>query len=114
MNLLKETIGKIKEYKKRECDVLWVGSVDGEYAMGWSKFKAMSNFEYDSGFGGQEIATDLVVVGKKWWLERHEYDGSEWWEFKVLPVTKQNTKSFNRVGTSQGWVNLSEMNIVKE
>lgn len=27
-------------------------------------------------------ATDLIVCGKNWWLERHEYDGAEWWEFK--------------------------------
>lgn len=26
-----------------------------------------------------------MVVGDDWWLERHEYDGSEWWEFKRLP-----------------------------
>ena len=28
---------------------------------------------------------DLLIVGDDWWLERHEYDGAEWWEFKTLP-----------------------------
>jgi len=27
----------------------------------------------------------LTVAGDDWWLERHGYDGSEWWEFKTLP-----------------------------
>jgi hypothetical protein len=40
---------------------------------------------YDDGFGGNEIPLSLVVVGDDWWLERGEYDGSEWWEFKRLP-----------------------------
>jgi len=31
------------------------------------------------------IRNDLYVVGEDWWLERGEYDGSEWWEFKRLP-----------------------------
>lgn len=26
-----------------------------------------------------------VVVGKDFWLERGEYDGSEWWSFKTTP-----------------------------
>lgn len=36
--------------------------------------------------GTEEVATDLLVVGDGWWLERHEYDGSEWWEHKALPA----------------------------
>lgn len=33
-----------------------------------------------------ESVLDLLVVGNNWWLERHNYDGSEWWEFKRLPT----------------------------
>lgn len=41
--------------------------------------------EYDSGFGGEEL------FGKIWfwdysWLERAEYDGSEWWEYKKYEI----------------------------
>jgi len=42
--------------------------------------------EYDSGYGATKVAKDLVIVGEDWWLERCEYNGSEWWEFKTLPV----------------------------
>jgi hypothetical protein len=39
---------------------------------------------------------DLIIVGDNWWLERKEYDGSEWFEFKkkkkepdtVVKITK--------------------------
>jgi len=41
---------------------------------------------YNNSFGGQEIAEDLLIVGEDWWMERCEYDGSEWWEFKTMPV----------------------------
>jgi hypothetical protein len=27
----------------------------------------------------------LEIVGDDWWLERHEYDGAEWWEYKTKP-----------------------------
>jgi hypothetical protein len=35
----------------------------------------------------------IIVVGKDWWLERHEYDGSEWWEFKTMPDKNKYLKS---------------------
>lgn len=84
-NLLEETIKFLSEMGKQEADVLWVGQEHGAH-MSWDEFKRRANFEYDSGFGGQEILSDLVVVGKDWWLERYEYDGSEWWGFKSHPV----------------------------
>ena len=60
-----------------------------EYVQGSNFGIAKENFEkiakkseYYSGFGAAEVAEDLVVVGDNWWIERHEYDGSEWWEYK--------------------------------
>ena len=29
-----------------------------------------------------------MLVGDGWWIERFEYDGSEWWEFKTIPIEK--------------------------
>ena len=50
----------------------------------WAAFLIELNVEYNSGYGGQEL------YGNVWfkdgtWLERGEYDGSEWWEHKVCP-----------------------------
>lgn len=97
MNLLNETIAIIKENGKHQNDVQWVGSRDCTLAITWEEFKKIANFEYYAGHGGEEVALDLIVVGSDWWLERHEYDGSEWWEFKQLPLRNPDTESFNIV-----------------
>ncbi len=83
MTLLEETIEFLKTYGKTPEDVLWCG--DEHHWFPWEVFEVYADFEYDSGFGGQEVAPDILVVGDGWWMERGEYDGSEWWEFKTLP-----------------------------
>ncbi len=60
--------------------ILKVGYSPEEY----SKFLEAIDFKYDSGFGGQEL------FGTIWcengiWLDRGEYDGSEWWDTHVYP-----------------------------
>jgi len=96
MNLLEETLTKLEMNGKSEKDVKWVGDIKSGYINShirsfsgvktWSEFKKIAkNIDYDNGYGGVEISENLVVVGDNWWLERHEYDGSEWWEFKTLP-----------------------------
>ncbi len=47
-------------------------------------FYTSLDFWYDSGFGMQELK-GIVWLQDGTWLERGEYDGSEWWEHKVLP-----------------------------
>lgn len=42
------------------------------------------NFEYNEGYGGQELF-GIVWLDNNDWLERGEYDGSEWWEYMGLP-----------------------------
>lgn len=84
--IVEETIEDLKDLGYNESDVLWVGSYDGKFAMSWEEFSdKFKNLEYDSGYGAQEIADDLVVVGENWWLERNEYDGAERWEHKKCP-----------------------------
>ncbi len=43
------------------------------------------NFNYDSGYGSQNLE-GLIWLNNGGWLERSEYDGSEWWEYKILPI----------------------------
>ena len=52
------------------------------------------DFKYDSGFGGQ------LLYGNVWftdgtWLERGEYDGSEWWEYKTTPAIPEECRTIN-------------------
>jgi hypothetical protein len=84
INLLKETKAILKETGKSIEDVRWVGNHTYHYP--WSHFEKIANVEYNAGYGGAEIPGDLQVVGDDWWLERGEYDGSEWWEYKTMPT----------------------------
>jgi hypothetical protein len=94
VNLLEETTSILARHQKTPSDVRFVtvASINsGKYedlgpcSGSWDDFAALANFTYDSGYGGAEVAEELKVVGDDWWLERGEYDGSEWWEFKQLP-----------------------------
>ena len=69
--------------KKATADVRWVQWET--FYCSWEEFASIANFDYDNDFGGNEIKLSLKVVGDDWWLERGEYDGSEWWEFKTQP-----------------------------
>lgn len=92
--LLQETIEELKDHGKTPKDVRWCGKTawaendyakEEKYYFTWEEFAEVSNFEYEGGFGIKEILLDLVIAGDDFWLERHEYDGAEWWEFKTLP-----------------------------
>lgn len=100
-NLLEQTIEEIKDSGHAIKDISWIGSYDKEYAINWKKFKKIANIEYDSGFGGQEIAKDLVIVFKDGsWLNRTEYDGAESWGYirNMNSSFPKNAKTFDKVG----------------
>jgi hypothetical protein len=99
-NLLEETKDKLMNCQKMLKDVLWVGIDDGTEAITWDEFAKMADFNYDDDYGKINIRLDLVVVGKGWWMERHEYDGSEWWEFKEHPKLQSNHKKLTRIKTT--------------
>jgi hypothetical protein len=50
----------------------------------YEQFLKEMDFEYYSGYGGQELF-GTVWLDDNTWLSRGEYDGSEWWEHNVLP-----------------------------
>lgn len=82
INLLKETIENLKANGKTLDDTKWFGTKDFRIDADITQFL---NINYDNGFGGNEIPLEFIIVGDDFWLERHEYDGSEWWEFKTMP-----------------------------
>ena len=85
-NLLIETVEVLKKYGLTPTAVRWVGTKDGAQSVSWNQFAKLADREYDSGYGTANVRSNLVVVGDTWWLERSEYDGSEWWAFKRLPM----------------------------
>lgn len=90
VNLLHETLEKLENYGKTPDDVRWVGGFntdDGSSDMiwfGWDHFASIANDYYDNYYGRIEVEVKLIV-GDDWWLERREYDGSEWWEYQIFP-----------------------------
>lgn len=49
------------------------------------------NYQYDSGYGGQEVYGTIWYADGTW-SERGEYDGSEWWEHKSCPQIPDDLK----------------------
>lgn len=91
INLLEETKEDMEQLGYNESDVIFIGSRNSGHQCSWGgEFCVLANFVYDEGFGGVEIASDLIIVFKDGsWLERGEYDGSEWWESRrpfTLPL----------------------------
>ena len=50
----------------------------------YERFLKELDFNYDSGYGGQELF-GTVWFKDNTWAGRGEYDGSEWWEIHSLP-----------------------------
>lgn len=106
-NLLEETLEIMQDHGKNIGNVKFIRcewmeyDYDLEYYkedecyMSWEDFVSMANRFYDNGYGGTKVKDSLQIVGENWWLERHEYDGSEWWEFKSLPTRPEEYKKFS-------------------
>ena len=117
-NLLKETLELLERNNKKETDVKWVGT--STHKTTWEDFKKNADVAYDSGYGSPKVAQDLLVVGENWWLERGEYDGSEWWDYKEMPKEPTETIELKALTVNQaddlgydvscGWENLLAIN----
>lgn len=64
-------------------------NIHGYLPLGFQPFELISflkelDFEYDDGYGIQHI-DGIVWFDDGSWMERAEYDGSEWWEYKRTP-----------------------------
>lgn len=44
---------------------------------------------YDSGYGGQELY-GIIYCEDGIWMDRGEYDGSEWWNFNKFPDMRED------------------------
>ena len=105
-NLYEETIKQLTANGKTLDDI---AAVQGEdFAISIDEFIELSKqLDYDSGFGAAHVATDLVIIGDDWWMERGEYDGSEWWEFRRAPKPIQEIRSVTALGgRSEMWPRL--------
>lgn len=122
-NLKTEILSVLAVNNKTPEDIKWVGSQTQKIPL--DVFWKLADVIYDDGYGSPQVAVDLVVVGEDFWLERHEYDGAEWFEFKTAPIepllTMNNCQALtvgqhNRVfqDTSVGWQKLLQLNTFTE
>ena len=94
MNLLSETIEILHEHGKTLGDVIWFGFWNEKFPL--DKLTDILDVDYNNDYGCQYIHPCLLVCGKNWWLERGEYDGAEWWEYKEKPKEpKSQAKHFD-------------------
>ena len=106
-NLLDETIAVLEKNGKTISDIVAIQGND--FAISINNFiEIASCTNYDSGYGSQEIACDLKIIGNNWWLERREYDGAEWWEFCQFPSLKIDIKEIHTL-SGDGWSSLERM-----
>lgn len=101
VNLLQETRECITGAGYTSNDIVFIGSTEERFSCTWEEFSIMADKEYYNGYGGAEVYEALVIVFKDGgWMERGEYDGSEWWEFKKTPNIRGEFKklpgTFNR------------------
>ena len=110
-NLLKETKDVLSGFGKTPNDIEWIGSEDGYITL--ETFKRLADTNYDSGFGGAEVATDLIIVGKDFYMTRGEYDGSEWWDYHSMDLFKKPDNELKVVRLTNGsWDSLKEMTVI--
>ena len=76
-------------YTQKEAIILKEGYSVAEY----EEFLKKLDFEYDSGYGIQELSGTVWLAEEGTWYERGEYDGSEWWEYKECPQIPDNLKA---------------------
>lgn len=107
-NLWVETSRVLVTYGKSFDDVKYIQGSD--FGITKENFEQVAKkSEYYSGFGSAEVAEDLVIVGDDWWLERHEYDGSEWWEYRETPKQINEVKEVSCLADGV-WNTLAELN----
>lgn len=114
MNFLSETKEKLKEWGKTFDEVKWIGT--NKYYIDTNDFIDLADICYDNSWGAPKVATNLKIVGDNWWLERHEYDGSEWWEYKECPKKPKN-KLYPKTlfaEYSVGWETLEQANGIEK
>lgn len=109
-NFKEETIIAITNSGHILDEVMFIGSADGKKRIKIDKFMEISDFDYDNGFGAQEIYKDLIIYFKdKSYIVRNEYDGSEWWEYNKPLIFNENDsyEEFDKFKLGM-WHKLSE------
>lgn len=75
-----------------------ISLIEGYTLEEYEEFLKKLDFEYDAGYGGQELYGIVWLMEENTWLERGEYDGSEWWNFQECPpIPKTLMKEYSQI-----------------
>lgn len=117
-NLYKELIDILTENNKTINNIEWIGT-DKHIVSTTDFLNIAKQTNYESGFGAQKVAKDLLIVGNDFWIMREQYDGSEWFEFYSMPTKPVKKLDINCLDVSKhneifednlvGWISLEEL-----
>lgn len=92
INALAEIAAALAENKKALTNIDYLHIYIKEVEVtAVEELEKLSKIDYDSGYGQQNLYGAIVFKDKSW-LERGEYDGAEWWEYKTVP-TKESIEN---------------------
>lgn len=103
MNLYHETVECLAEHNKSLDDIVFVAG-NGHEITRDNFVEIAKAYDYYDGYGTNEVPMDLIIVGIDWWIERHEYDGSEWWEYKALPARPDTIRRVAGFESCDGYI----------
>lgn len=93
INAKRELLNNIPRFVKIKCAAIYEDDYDQttvrfKLKLGHSQeelesFLSCLDYNYDNGYGGQHLF-GYIWLDDGTWLERGEYDGSEWWEHKLI------------------------------
>ena len=109
ISLIVETLTAIKASGHTPADLIFIGSEESGHSCTWREYQQLADFEYNSGYGANEIPTDLILVfsdGSTMW--RGEYDGAEWWEFSPPFIMPEDLKPIKTLKGTWELANYNE------
>ena len=113
MNAKKEFVEHVKNWDTQvKCAIIWVEEEwsenpdhetllrDGHTTEELSRFLDTLDFDYDNGFGSQQLFGTIWYKDGTW-SEREEYDGSEWWSIRKQPTLPLKLRAYKTNTTAK-------------
>ena len=95
-NARQELLTILDNIDKTPSDISWMLVYTADYSDISEAFTSIDqlDFTYDSGYGTQKLF-GVVFFNDNTWLDRGEYDGSEWWDYITTPTLEQWRERYN-------------------
>jgi hypothetical protein len=84
------------DYDDDDENTLKINLTTGWTKKDWDEFLCKLDFEYDSGYGSQNLFGIIWYVDGTW-SDRGEYDGSEWWLYNKCPEIPKELDRLDKV-----------------